>query len=385
MKGIAIVGVGESTPVRVDDRPLMTMVMEAVDRALADAGLRPSDIDGFVSESELMPRSAPAESIMAALGLAPEDRFYVEYGLPYGAGLVAAPQLAALALADGRARTVLCWFGQQLSRYSHGPRETYAEDPNRVELEMPHGWFGQPVYFAGMAQRYAHEYGLKPEQLAVVAMEAREHAQRTPGALRTATMTLEDYRRSPMIASPLRAADCCLVNDGAVAFIITTMERARDLRRPPVVVAGVGTGRAPVEGDAVFTQNPSYLTTPAAQSGPQAFNEAQLGPSDVDFVELYDCFTINTILQYEDLGFVGKGEGARYAVDKGRRLTDALPTNTHGGLLSHSYTLGGGHLIEAVKQLRHERGDAQVPDAQVGLVTALGVPYHSSLILRAST
>jgi len=135
----------------------------------------------------------------------------------------------------------------------------------------------------------------------------------------------------------------------------------------------------------VFTQNPSYLTTPAAQSGPQAFNEAQLAPSDVDFVELYDCFTINTILQYEDLGFVGKGEGARYAVDKGRRLTDALPTNTHGGLLSHSYTLGGGHLIEAVKQLRHERGDAQVPDAQVGLVTALGVPYHSSLILRAST
>jgi acetyl-CoA acetyltransferase len=385
VKDIAIVGVGESSPACVDNRPFMTMVMEAVEAALADAGLQPSDINGFVSESALMPRMAPANSIVAALGISPRQDFHVQYGLPYGAGLVASPELAAAALHGGRARAVLCWFGQQLSRYAHGPRETYAEDPNKVELEMPQGWFGQPVYFAGMAQRYAHEYGLTAEQLAAVAMEAREHAQRTPGALRTTPMTFEDYRRSPMIASPLRAADCCLVTDGAVAFIMTTTEHAQDLRQKPVVVAGVGTGRASVDGELMFTQNPEYLTTPAVASGPKAFEAAHLRPSDVDFVELYDCFTINTILQYEDLGFVAKGEGAVYALEKGRLLTDVLPTNTHGGLLSHSYTLGGGHVVEAVRQLRHQRGAAQVPDAQVGLVTALGVPYHSSLILRAAT
>jgi acetyl-CoA acetyltransferase len=105
-------------------------------------------------------------------------------------------------------------------------------------------------------------------------------------------------------------------------------------------------------------------------------------PQDVDFAELYDCFSINTLLQYEDLGFVQKGEGAVFAIEKGRGLTDRLPTNTHGGLLSHSFLLGGGHILEAVRQLRHARGEAQVPDARIGLVTALGIPHHSTMLLE---
>ncbi|MGX1768593.1 thiolase C-terminal domain-containing protein [Dietzia sp. NPDC055343] len=196
-------------------------------------------------------------------------------------------------------------------------------------------------------------------------------------------MTFEDYLDSPVVAEPLRSADCCLVNDGATAFVMTTVDRARDLRAPVVRVAVVGPGRSRVSGTEWFTQNPDYLVTSAAISGPRAFRDAGLGPGDVDFLEAYHCFTINTILQYEDLGFVDNGDGAAFAVDKGIGLTDRLPTNAHGGLLAHSFMLGANHVVEAIRQLRGERGAGQVPGAEVGMVTALDVPHHASLLLTA--
>jgi acetyl-CoA acetyltransferase len=383
--GIAIVGVGETAPSFADDRPLEVMVAEAVTAALEDAGLPPTEIDGFVTESGSMPGTISAEVIASMLGRPVQPHPFIAYGLKYGAGIVAAPQLAQYALSAGLASVVICWYGHRLSQMREGPRTLYAEDPIKADLEIPHGWYGQPVYFAGIAQRYAYEFGLTPQQLAATAIESRAHAGRTPGALRTKPLTFDDYSQSRMVASPLRSPDCCLVNDGAIAYVMTTVERARDLRQPVVSVAGVGTGCSNVAGDAWFTQKTDYLTTPAALSGPRAFESARLVPADVDFVELYDCFTINTILQFEELGFVDKGEGAAFALEKGHRLDDRLPTNTHGGLLSHSFTLGGSHIIEAVRQLRHQRGAGQVPDAEVGLVTALGVPHHSTLILRRGT
>lgn len=382
MARVAIVGVGETQAQRRDPRPFADMVVEAASRAIADAGLRASDIDGFVSESATMPSQMPAEALAAALGAPLPPSPFIAYGLHYGAGLVAAPQLAEFALSAGLAKYVLCWYGHQLSRSAEGPRAPYAADPLKADLEMPHGWFGQPVYFAAIAQRYAHEYGLTAEQLASVAIEAREHARRTPGAMKTEPMDLAGYLASPTIAEPLRAADCCLVSDGAAAFVMTTAERAADLAQTLVTVAGVGAGTSPLVGDTWFTQNRDYLTTPAAVSGPLALRRAGMSAADIDFAELYDCFSINTILQYEDLGFVRKGEGAAFALAKGRGLDDRLPTNTHGGLLSHAFMLGAGHVIEAVRQLRGTRGAGQVPGASVGLVTGLGVPHHATLILQ---
>jgi acetyl-CoA acetyltransferase len=379
---VAIVGVGETAPLRCDPRPIEAMVAEAVGAALADAGLRAADIDGFVTESGFMPANLPAEALASALGTPMPASPFIAYGLPFGAGLVAAPQIAAFALSAGLATHVVCWYASQLSRSAHGPREHYAGDPLKADLEMPSGWFGQPVYFAALAERYAYEFGLTDDQLAAVAIEAREHAGRTPGAMKAAPLDLAGYRASPMVAEPLRGPDCCLINDAAVAYVMTTADRAKDLAQPLVTVAGVGTGTSEIIGDTWFTQNRSYLTTPAAVSGPMAFRRAGLTPADIDFAELYDCFSINTILQYEDLGFVPKGQGAAFALAKGRGLDGPLPTNTHGGLLANSYTLGGGHVVEAVRQLRLSRGDGQVPDASVGLVTALGVPHHASLILR---
>lgn len=382
MTDVAIIGVGETVPVRVDPRPMGAMIADAIGQALYDAGIGAHQIDGFVTESATMPGAMPAEAVVAALGVPMPSSPFIAYGLQYGAGLVTAAEMAGWALAAGRASHILCWYGHQLSRDVQGPRAVYAKDPLKADLEMPSGWFGQPLYFAAIAQRYAHEYGLPAEALAAVAIEAREHAARTPGAMKTKPLDLAGYLASPSIAAPLRGPDCALVNDGAIAFVMTTTARARDCRHPVVRVAGIGVGSANVPGDTWFTQNRDYLTTPAAISGPAAFAQAGMEPDDVDFVELYDCFSINTILQYEDLGFVPKGGGAAFTIAKGRGLADLLPTNTHGGLLSHSFLLGGGHVVEAVRQLRHERGAGQVPGARIGLVTALGVPHHGTMILE---
>jgi acetyl-CoA acetyltransferase len=381
MTGIAIVGVGETVPTRKDDRPFIQIVLEAVREALNDAGLSPGDVDGYVTEAADMPFRAPAEALISAFGKPVCPDPFIAYGHKYGCGLVAAPEIARYAIDTGRANVVVCWFGIQLSSVASGPRAMYAEDPIKADLELPQGWFGQPVYFGGIAQRYAHEYGLTPEQLAATAIEASEHAANTPYSLRPKPLSFEDYLAAPVVASPLRKPDCCLINDGAIAFVMTSKERARDLAQPMVNVAGVGVGTSEVLGDSWFSHNPDYLSSAAKISGPRAFNKAGLTPQDVDFAELYDCFSMNNILQFEDLGFVAKGDGAAFALEKGRRLTDHLPTNTHGGLLAHSFMLGGGHVVEAVRQLRHQRGSGQVPGAEVGLVTALGIPHHATLLL----
>jgi acetyl-CoA acetyltransferase len=355
------------------------LVRQAIDRALADAGLPASAIDGFVIEGMRTARSLPVDGVAASLCL--EGPLFSAQTAIAGAGLVGAPQLARLAIESGLASTVLVYFGLRLSSVPGGPSAVHAEDPMKAAFELPFGWYGQAVYFGAIAQRYAHEYGLAPEQLAAVAGAARSFAARTPGALRPDPLTLDDYLRSAQVAEPLRKVDCCLSNDAAVAYLMTSAERARDLARAPVLVAGVALASAPVTQAQYFTQNPRYLGTPARESGRAAMAAAGITPADVDLAELYDCFTITTILQLEDLGFAGRGEGACFVLEKGIGPDGALPVNTHGGLLAHSYTLAGNHVVEAVRQLRGERGDGQIANAEVALVTGLGIPDHASLVL----
>jgi acetyl-CoA acetyltransferase len=173
------------------------------------------------------------------------------------------------------------------------------------------------------------------------------------------------------------------VNDGGVAFVMTSLDRARNLRHPPAVVAGVGFGSTPVSQGGYFSQSADLLTTPATISGPRAYAEAGLGPGDIDVAEIYDCFSISLILQLEDLGFAPRGEGAAFAASGAIGPGGSLPVNTHGGLLCQSYTVGANHVVEAVRQLRGEREDGQVPDPEVALVAGLGAPEHATLILTA--
>jgi len=375
----AIVGVGHSDYSRREPRPVKQIIVEAALAAIADAGLEVADIDGIVSEASMMPMMAPVDSVAAHLGMA--ERPYSAYSMIGGAGNVWAAKMADTAIRAGLASTVLVYFGQTYGSDPGGPYSFHKEDPFRAGVEMPVGWYGPPIYFAGMAQRYKHDYGLAPEQLGAVAVAAREHARLTPGAVRQQEMTIESYLASPMIADPLRLFDCCLNIDGAAAFVVTALERARDLRHPPAVIAGAAAATSPKAMTSYYTQADPYITTPASRSGPAALADAGLGVEDVDFAEVYDCFTISTILQLEDVGFCGKGEGAAFV--EGGRIGPggALPVNTHGGLLSHSYVVGTHHIVEAVEQLRGTRGAAQVPRAEVGLVAGLGYPDHSTLVM----
>lgn len=373
----AIVGVGEPTPSWRDDRPTLALVVEAVRLALDDAGIDASEVDGFTSEAQTMLGRARPDEIAKAIG-APNRRFSAHTSIA-GAGVIDAIQQATLALDAGLADVVVSYYGLSLSRST--PYSIHAEDPAKASFEMPFGYFGQPVYFALLADRYRHEYGLSETELAGVPIAARAWARRTDGALVQDPLDLDGYLASRMVADPLRKADCCLINDAAAAVVLTRADRARDTRQTPIVVAGSGFGTKPVTEADYFTQNPDFLEMASATSGPRAFEAAGIGPGDVDVAEIYDCFTMSVILQLEDLGLAPRGGGAAMVASGATAPGGSLPVNTHGGLLSHSYSVGAGHVVEAVRQLRHERGAGQVDGAEVAVVTGLGAMDHGTLVL----
>jgi acetyl-CoA acetyltransferase len=227
-----------------------------------------------------------------------------------------------------------------------------------------------------------HEYGLEEGDLATIAVSQRENAMRNGRGQAKRPLNYEDYFNSRMISDPLRVPDCCLISDGVGAYVMTSAERARDCRKAPVEVLGVGFASEPISGDDVFTQKREMLRMPAAAKASQLAQERSgVSLDDVDFAEIYDCFTISCLMQIEDIGFCGKGEASAFIREKGIGIDGGLPVNTHGGLLSYSYRLGIEHVVEAVRQLRGEAGEAQVKDAEIGLVSGLSVPDYGVLML----
>jgi acetyl-CoA acetyltransferase len=195
-------------------------------------------------------------------------------------------------------------------------------------------------------------------------------------------MSMDDYLAAPMISDPLRYPDCCVITDGAGAFVMTSAERARDCPKRPVFVRGVGFAAGAVTAENLFTQGPRLLALPGAREARDAAERAAgVSLADADFAELYDCFTITSLLQLEDLGFCKKGEGAHMVAEGHTKLDGSLPVNTHGGLLSYSYRLSIEHVIEAVRQLRGEAGDVQIPDAELGFVTGVTSPDFSVMVM----
>lgn len=381
-RGSAVVGVGETAFVRRSDQPLDGAVFAAISSALADAGLAASDVDGLVTEASVMPQRVPPDMVASAFGMS--QRRFTAHSLVGGAGVVGAVGLAAAAIRAGLASVVVTYYGVDFGSAAGGPYAFPAGLDVKLGYEAPFGWYGQPLYFAALAQRYRHEYGLTPEQQGAVAVAAHAHAANTPGAMSRGPITMEQYLASRMICEPFRALDCSLINDGAVALVVTSAERAADLPHPVVQVAGAGVASALETQGTYFTQHEPYLRTPAEGSARAAFAGAGLKPADVDVAEIYDCFTISTILQLEDLGFCAKGEGSAFVEDGRIRLGGSLPVNTHGGMLAHAYLVGASHLVEAVRQLRHERGAGQVTGAEVALVAGLGLPDHATILLTRS-
>ncbi|MGE0796919.1 MAG: thiolase family protein [Lautropia sp.] len=375
----AIVGIGQTPPARRSEHDIRRLAIDAATAALADAGLRPADVDGIVTDAVIMPATVPHEYLAAQLGITRRFDAALSYG---GTGIVCAAQLADLAIRSGQAQTVLCYFGVDWGTQPDGPYGFHHAYPAKMAFEIPYGFSGQPSYFALWAQRYLHEYGLQPEDLGRIAVNQRANAIRNGRAQQMTPLTMHGYFESRMISDPLRAADCCLISDGACAFVVTSDERARDLRPQPVRILGSGFATEPISGDDVFTQKAEQLVIPGARrAAAHALGQAGIAIGDIDFAEIYDCFTISCLMQIEDLGFCAKGEAAAFVREAGTTTDGRLPVNTHGGLLSHSYLLGAEHVVEAVRQLRGEAGAAQVRDARIGLVSGLSVPDYGVLIL----
>jgi acetyl-CoA acetyltransferase len=249
--------------------------------------------------------------------------------------------------------------------------QRWAKDLPFYEWDLPYG-FGSPASSYRLAARqHMHEHGTTSEQLASVAIAFRAWATKNPNAFHRDPISVEDVIASPLVAEPLHKLDCCLVTDGAGALVITSAERARDLKRPPVFVLGAGT--AHTHGLSI-SQMPDLTTTSAAVTGAQAFTMAGIGPENVDVVELYDSFTITALMTLEDLGFCAKGEGGSFVEDGRLGPGGSLPTNTNGGGLSYTHPgmYGMFILVEAVRQLRGECVDRQIAGAEVAVANGCG-------------
>ena len=244
--------------------------------------------------------------------------------------------------------------------------------PNPMaEWEVPYGLQGPVGSYALAASRHMAQFGTTPEQLASIAVRTREWASLNPRAKSRDPLTVDDVLASDVIASPLHKLDCCLVTDGAGAFIVTSAERARSLRRPPVYVLGAATAHDHM----MISQMPDLTTTPGAISGPKAFAMAGVKPSEVDVLMGYDSFTITQLLHFEDLGFCAKGEGGPFVDSTDIGPGGSLPTNTNGGGLSYTHPgmYGMFLIVEAVRQLRGECGARQVDGAEIAVAHGSGM------------
>jgi acetyl-CoA acetyltransferase len=382
---VAIVGIGETAYTKASGRTAKEIGAEAAEKAIADAGLEPRDVDGLTYSGAFADFDVPAF----------HEHFGTDHEIwssPWGGGMAwaaTAPHLAARAIRQGKARHVLNVFpvawATQRSSMTGGPGETHATQPLKQNLEVPFGWFPQPVYFARIARRHMIEFGTTPEQLGAIALAARRHANLNPAAvMHDRPMTIDDYLSSPVLADPVKLFDCCLISDGGAAYLTTSVERARDLRQPPAVVAGVGEARLSGR-NGHWSQQRDFTSTPQVFSAPAAFRMAGIAPRDVDVLTVYDPFTIVSLMQIEDMGFCPKGEAGRF-VEGDTLFHDGgvLPFNTHGGLLSHAYVLGIAHVVEVVKQLRGT-APAQVPGAEIGVYGGYTGAMASTLVLRRDT
>ena len=360
--GVATFGNGES-PGFTD----MELLARSARAAVADAGLKMSDIDGLCTASA--GASMWAMPVIEYLGLNPT---YIDGTMLGGSSFIAHLLPAMQAIRSGQCSAVLVCYGSAQRTSTLGRREI--GQLRRFVDPQPYEYPYEPMLpasaYALAASRHMHEYGTTREQLADVAVAARAWARLNPEAFMRDPLSREDVLKSRMVSDPLTVRDCCLVTDGGGAYVLVSAERAKSLPKKPVYVLGNAT--------AVWNRQISAMqdltVTSARQSGAQAFAMAGLQPADIDVLQLYDAFTINTILFLEDLGFCPKGEGGRFVENGTIAPGGKLAVNTNGGGLSctHPGMYGIFALIEAVRQLRGEAGERQVQGVRTALAHGNG-------------
>lgn len=372
----AIVGVGITPQGTFPGCSNLTLSVDAFKLALEDSGLKKDDIDGILTEPGTSEMGWGLDHLRLgqALGINPRISGSMSLGGATGAALV---EWAAMAVEAGMANYVAVCFGD--AQRSSPVRSTDRAVGNSGEDFGVWGMFGAASWSAACASRHMALYGTKSTQLGEVAVAMRKHASMNPRAIMRNPITVEDHQSSRMILDPLRLLDCCLVNDGGVCLIVTTVERARDLKRPVVKIAGMGQAHT-----TQILERESWWYGPHQKEAVQkAYEMAGVGPKDIQVAQLYDNFSISVILWVEHAGFCGVGEGGSF-VENGRiQLGGQIPVNTHGGHLSAGHPEGFWTIAEGVEQIRGESGERQVPNAEVCLVACRGMLLNcaSALIL----
>ena len=377
-----IVGVGESDIGRLPHMTGLGLNAQAARRAIADAGLKHTEIDGLLTAYSFTEPYFMLGSVLAEyLGIRPTYSSSIVVG---GASPTVMLHHAAQAVSTGAAKVVLVCTGE--NRATGMTRDEAVVALSAVGhpyFEAPYG-VGIPSLYAMVAQAYMRKYGTKREEMAAVAVNTRNHARLHPNAHVKDPLTIEDVLSSKPISDPLNMYDCCLISDAGGAFIVTTPERAADLPGKSVYLAGIGEAHTHEH----LLSAPSLTEFGARQSSRAAYAMAGLGPKDMSLAMLYDCFSIVPIIEMEELGLVERGAaGAFFAAGKAA-IGGELPVNTHGGMLSHAHAGAVGGLmaiIEAVRQLRGAADARQVHGASAAIVHGEGgiLSSHCTAILTS--
>jgi acetyl-CoA acetyltransferase len=382
-----IAGIGESQFSRRSPLSFAELQIPAIEAAMADAGLGPGDIDTVLTDGEVMPGLLGIDAVEGLANLTNVQATGM-FSLG-GTGLTYATKVAAERIRAGLSDAVLIYFGVDWGSSPGGPYAFHDRYPMKGIFEEPYGFFGQPTYVAAMTTRYAFDYGIPLTELKLamgqLAVDQRANALRNPNAQVKVPLTMDQYLEAKPISSPLAKFDCCLITDGAAAFVITRDDHPRRTRRDhEAVIIGEGYAGSRFSEQDFFTQNTEYpRIDPARPAAQAAFRAAGIKPSDLDFLELYDCFTTLSILQLEELGLCAPGEGWKFVREGTAVGSGRLALNTHGGCLSHAYLLGVTHITEAARQLRGEAGDGQVSGAQLGAVSLAPGHDHATIVLAA--
>jgi acetyl-CoA acetyltransferase len=381
----AIAGLGMSEVGRVYGGDATDFAGNAVLRAVEDAGLSLSDVDGLLTS---WGASGPGSSLQHALGLR-DLRLNVQL-TAYGASAGAAVQYAAMAVASGMATTIVYVHGDApLADPGVSATDVYGAGRARRALPaglrsvvLASGISGANHTYAMAARRHMAAYGTTEDDFAAVAVAQRAWAAKSPLATMRTPITIEDHHASRWIAEPLRLLDCCLVSNGAVAVVVTSAARARHLAQRPVYIWGWGQGHP---GYPMASGSQFGLVSGAAVSGPIALGMAGLSIDAIDVAELYDCYTYTVLISLEDYGFCGKGEAGAFVASGATGPAGELPTNTGGGQLSGYYLWGATPLSEGVMQARGQAGERQADRHDFVLVSGNGgtLDYHATLVLGA--